>query len=173
MFRLFSTNLSPQGQASCLSDLLCCLPRIDAPRLSYENVFRVLIVQFMDAHNLDLRALKKSCIHIAQPDGRMIPFEAFNLFYRGKRAQYTARIQASIAEANATGKRWTADDIRDALPVVAGPLVGARIRAAALRKPREMRKVSMKRSALLSTRRAWIAVWQGTQAPRVGPLPSD
>lgn len=68
-----------------------------------------------------------------------------------------------IAEANATGKRWTADDIRDALPVVAGPLVGARIiRAAALRKPREMRKVDMKRSALLSTRRAWIAVWQGT-----------
>lgn len=66
-----------------------------------------------------------------------------------------------IAEANATGKRWTADDIRDALPVVAGPLVGARIRAAALRKPREMRKVDMKRSALLSTRRAWIAVWQG------------
>ena len=66
-----------------------------------------------------------------------------------------------IAEANATGKRWTADDIRDALPVVAGPLVGAR-RAAALRKPREMRKVDMKRSALLSTRRAWIAVWQGT-----------
>lgn len=34
--------------------------------------------------------------------------------------------------------------------------------AAALRKPREMRKVDMKRSALLSTRRAWIAVWQGT-----------
>ena len=99
VFRLFSTNLSPQGQASCLSDLLCCLPRIDAPRLSYENVFRVLIVQFMDAHNLDLRALKKSCIHIAQPDGRLIPFEAFNLFYRGERAQHTARIRTSIAEA--------------------------------------------------------------------------
>ena len=99
IFRLFSTDLSPEGQASCLSDLLCCLPRIDAPQLSYENVFRVLIVQFMDAHNLDLRALKKSCVHIAQPDGRLIPFEAFNLFYRGERAQRTAQIRAEIAEA--------------------------------------------------------------------------
>lgn len=99
VFRLFSTNLSPQGQASCLSDLLCCLPRIDAPQLSYENVFRVLIVQFMDAYNLDLRALKKSCIHIAQPDGRMIPFEAFNLFYRGARAQRTDEIRSRIAAA--------------------------------------------------------------------------
>ena len=67
-----------------------------------------------------------------------------------------------IAEANATGKRWTADDIRDALPVVAGPLVGARIRAAALRRPREMKRVGAKPSALLSARRAYIAVWQGT-----------
>ena len=65
--------------------MLCCLPRVEAPaELSYENVFRVLIVQFMDAANLDLRALKKSCVHIVQPDGRLIPFEAFNLFYRGR-----------------------------------------------------------------------------------------
>lgn len=69
-----------------------------------------------------------------------------------------------IADANATGKRWTADDIRDALPVVAGPLVGARIRAAALRKPHEMRKVGMKPSALLSARRAYVAVWIGVES---------
>jgi uncharacterized radical SAM superfamily Fe-S cluster-containing enzyme len=50
----------------------------------YRKVFRVLIVQFMDAANLDIRALKKSCVHIVQPDGRMVPFEAFSLFYRGK-----------------------------------------------------------------------------------------
>ena len=62
---------------------MCCLPQIAAPaRLDYQNVFRVLIVQFMDAHSLDIRALKKSCIHFAQPDGRMIPFETHNLFYR-------------------------------------------------------------------------------------------
>lgn len=98
VFKLFSTNLSPEGQASCLSDLLCCLPKIEAPSLSYENVFRVLIVQFMDAANLDLRALKKSCVHIAQPDGRIIPFESYNLFYRGAARQaHTAVVRRAIA----------------------------------------------------------------------------
>jgi len=98
IFQLFSTNLSPQDQASCLSDLMCCLPLVEAQQLGYDNVFRVLIVQFMDARNLDLRALKKSCVHMARPDGRLIPFEAFNLFYRGARAQRTAMVQREIAE---------------------------------------------------------------------------
>ena len=85
LFRLFSTHHSPEARAGCLSELLCCLPRVEAPaELDYRNVFRVLIVQFMDAATLDLRALKKSCVHIVQPDGRLIPFEAFNLFYRGR-----------------------------------------------------------------------------------------
>jgi len=87
VFRLFSTNHSPQSQADCLGELMCCLPQIQVPAaMSYRNVFRVLIVQFMDAHSLDIRALKKSCIHIAQADGKMIPFESFNLFYRDGRA---------------------------------------------------------------------------------------
>jgi len=55
---------------------------INAPALDYKKVFRVLIMQFIDALNFDIRAMKKSCVHIAQPDGRIIPFEAFNLLYR-------------------------------------------------------------------------------------------
>jgi len=82
LVKLFATNLAPEGQAACLSELLCCLPRVDAPDLGYENVFRVLIVRLMDRHDLDLRALKKSCVHMAWPDGKMIPFETWNLFYR-------------------------------------------------------------------------------------------
>jgi uncharacterized radical SAM superfamily Fe-S cluster-containing enzyme len=101
VFKLFSTNHSPVSQANCLSALLCCLPTISAPDLGYENVFRVLIVQFMDAANLDLRALKKSCVHFAQPDGRLIPFEAYNLFYRGEALARTKVIQAEIAQATA------------------------------------------------------------------------
>jgi uncharacterized radical SAM superfamily Fe-S cluster-containing enzyme len=99
VFRLFSTNHSPQAQAGCLSDLLCCLPKIEAPAaLTYANVFRVLIVQFMDRHSLDIRALKKSCIHIAEPDGRLIPFEAYNLFYRGAQRERLAAIRATLDE---------------------------------------------------------------------------
>jgi uncharacterized radical SAM superfamily Fe-S cluster-containing enzyme len=56
----------------------------------------VLIVQFMDALSLDIRALKKSCIHIARPDGRLIPFEAYNLFYRDERQAELSTIRAEI-----------------------------------------------------------------------------
>ena len=106
VFKLFSTNHSPESQANCLSELMCCLPLISAPQtLRYDNVFRVLIVQFMDAYSLDIRALKKSCIHFALPDGRMIPFESYNLLYRNPEklqalragvAEQTARRRSSI-----------------------------------------------------------------------------
>jgi uncharacterized radical SAM superfamily Fe-S cluster-containing enzyme len=84
IFKLFSTNHSPQSQASTLRELLCCLPQVVAPQgLGYENLFRVLIVAFIDAQSFDLRSIKKTCIHIAHPDGkRLIPFDTYNMFYR-------------------------------------------------------------------------------------------
>ena len=84
LFKLFSTNHSPQSQATTLRDLLCCLPQVLAPKdLCYQNLFRVLIVQFIDADSFDLRSIRKTCIHIAHPDGqRLIPFDTFNMFYR-------------------------------------------------------------------------------------------
>jgi 7,8-dihydro-6-hydroxymethylpterin dimethyltransferase len=84
LFQAFATNHSPDSGAASLRDLLCCLPNIVAPNsLGYENVFRILIVQFMDAYSFDVRSVKKSCIHIVHPDGRLIPFDTYNLFYRG------------------------------------------------------------------------------------------
>ena len=82
IFKLFSTNHSPQSGAATLRDLLCCLPKVSAPELSYQNVFRVLIMQFIDAYSFDVRSIKKTCVHIAHPDGRIIPFDTYNLFYR-------------------------------------------------------------------------------------------
>ncbi len=82
LFKVFATNHSPQSGAASLRDLLCCLPRVDAPELTYDNVFRVLIMQFIDAHSFDVRSVKKTCVHIAHPDGRIIPFDTYNLFYR-------------------------------------------------------------------------------------------
>jgi uncharacterized radical SAM superfamily Fe-S cluster-containing enzyme len=98
VFELFATNHSPQSQACSLSDLLCCLPQVRAPAdLSYRNVFRVLIMQFVDAMSFDLRAVKKSCVHIAQPDGTIVPFDTFNLFYRDARAQRLAQLRAAVS----------------------------------------------------------------------------
>ncbi len=82
IFKVFSTNHSPASSAGSLRELLCCLPQIDAPTLTYENVFRVLIMQFIDAYSFDVRSIKKSCVHIVHPDGRVIPFDTYNLFYR-------------------------------------------------------------------------------------------
>ena len=83
LFKTFSTNHSPQSASSTLRDLLCCLPKIDAPTLTYDKVFRVLIMQFIDAYSFDVRSVKKTCVHIAHPDGeRLIPFDTYNLFYR-------------------------------------------------------------------------------------------
>lgn len=94
MFRLGKAPAPPPG----VEDLSCCIPKVREGGMDYRSVFRVLIVAFQDMENLDLRALKKSCIHFVQPDGRLIPFESFNLFYRGDRAERTGNIQAKIRE---------------------------------------------------------------------------
>lgn len=83
LFQTFSTHHSPHSWTSSLKQLLCCLPGMIVPSgISYSNVFRILIMQFIDAHSFETRSIKKTCVHIAQPDGRMIPFDTFNLFYR-------------------------------------------------------------------------------------------
>ncbi|WP_017714923.1 radical SAM protein [Kamptonema formosum] len=89
LFELFSTSHSPQSSATSLKQLLCCLPAVPVPNgITYENVFRVMIVQFLDPYNFDVRSVKRSCIHIAHPDGRIIPFDTYNMFYREGSAGY-------------------------------------------------------------------------------------
>jgi len=85
IFELFSTAHSPTSASLSLKSLLCCLPLAAVPEpIGYDNVFRVLIMQFLDSYNFDVRSVKKSCVHIVHPDGRIIPFDTYNLFYRGE-----------------------------------------------------------------------------------------
>jgi uncharacterized radical SAM superfamily Fe-S cluster-containing enzyme len=86
LFELFSTHHSPGSAAMAADKLLCCLPGVAAPPdLDYENVFRVIIMEFLDAHSFDVRSVRRSCVHMVHPeDGRMIPFDTYNLFYRGR-----------------------------------------------------------------------------------------
>jgi 7,8-dihydro-6-hydroxymethylpterin dimethyltransferase len=86
LFKLFSTAASPGSSALSLKQLLCCLPMVMAPpQVTYDNVFRVIIMQFLDVHNFDVRSVKKTCVHIVHPDGRIIPFDTYNMFYRDDR----------------------------------------------------------------------------------------
>lgn len=73
-------------------------------------------------------------------------------------------IDAAIARANASGRPWSANDIRDELPVSHANLVGARVRAAAMRRPRQQVRVGYEPSTLPSTRGAMVAVWVGVAA---------
>lgn len=103
LFHTFSTNHSPASGAASLKELLCCLPFVQVPEsMSYENVFRILIVQFLDVYSLDVRSVKKSCIHIVHPDGRLIPFDTYNIFYRD---EHRADWAAAVAATNAVGAR--------------------------------------------------------------------
>lgn len=82
MIELFSTGNSVEVAEENLKSIMCCLPNIEAPNLGYDNLFRVIIMQFIDAYNFDVRAIKKSCVHIVDKDYKIIPFETMNLFYR-------------------------------------------------------------------------------------------
>jgi len=84
LFDLFSTHHSPESQAGAMNNLLAAVPAADSlNKLGYANIFRLLIVQFIDAHSFDLRSIRKTCVHIVHPDGkRAIPFDTYNLLYR-------------------------------------------------------------------------------------------
>lgn len=99
VFKLFSLNHSPQSGFDSLKDLLCCLPKVVMPNgIGYENVFRVLIMKFMDNYDLDVRSVKKSCVHFAHHDGRIIPFDTYNLFYRDDKEEYLKSLQQEIEQ---------------------------------------------------------------------------
>lgn len=94
MIEIFSTGISVDRVEENMNQLLCCLPKIEAPGLKYDNLFRIIIMRFLDAYDFDVRAVKKSCVHIVHKDGRIIPFETMNLFYRDDKEEVVKKIQA-------------------------------------------------------------------------------
>lgn len=96
MVELFSTGNSVEVAEENLKSIMCCLPNIDAPELGYDNLFRVIIMQFIDAYNFDVRAVKKSCVHIVNKDNKIIPFETMNLFYRDDKKEYLEELRQEI-----------------------------------------------------------------------------
>lgn len=85
--KVFSTGVSVDKVSTDLQQLLCCIPLIEPKGLSYENLFRIIIIKFIDAYDFDVRAIKKSCVHIVNKDNKIIPFETMNLFYRDDKRQ--------------------------------------------------------------------------------------
>lgn len=101
---LFSLSSGACNASERVAEFLCCLPKVQVPTgLSYENVFRVAIVQFMDRFNFCVGGVKRSCIHFVTPNGQIIPFDTYNLFYRGGEIDaIRTRMRAEMAAADAT-----------------------------------------------------------------------
>jgi len=85
LLKIFSTGISVDRVEENFKQLMCCIPEIYAPGLDYNNLFRIIIMRFIDAYDFDVRAIKKSCVHIVHKDGRIVPFETMNLFYRDEK----------------------------------------------------------------------------------------
>ena len=93
IFELFSLSTIEPNVAQRLGDLLCCLPQVEIPAgLSYENIFRVVVVNFMDRFNFCVANVKRSCVHFVTPEGQLIPFETYNLFYRNGEVENLRRL---------------------------------------------------------------------------------
>jgi uncharacterized radical SAM superfamily Fe-S cluster-containing enzyme len=53
--------------------------------------FTLSAMAFQDADNLDLERLRGCCISVVSPDGRLVPFCAYNLTSREGRSLYRRR----------------------------------------------------------------------------------
>ncbi len=66
-------------------------------RRARSHTFTVSAMAFQDAWSLNLDRLRGCCIHVARPDGRLIPFCSFNLTARdGRPLHRPARFKESI-----------------------------------------------------------------------------
>ena len=90
LMRLWSAS-APLSTLNTLYDFSCCLPvapgmlsQKEHGSLLYENMFRIVIMYFMDAWNFDTRSAHKCCVHNVLPDGKIIPFCSYNTVHRPK-----------------------------------------------------------------------------------------
>lgn len=80
---LFSLSSGDMNAVQRMESLLCCLPEIPVlEKLSYQNIFRITIVQFLDRFNFCVGNVKRSCVHFVTPELQIIPFDTYNVLYR-------------------------------------------------------------------------------------------
>jgi hypothetical protein len=95
MFDFFSLTSVEGEVAGRLEALFCCFPEVETPaNIGYPDLFRVAISEFLDPHNFCISRVKRSCVHFVTPEGQIVPFDTYNLFYRDDAAR--ARRKASL-----------------------------------------------------------------------------
>jgi hypothetical protein len=113
--RLWSAS-APLSTRNTLYDFSCCLPvtpgmltQKEHGSLLYENMFRIVIMYFMDSWNFDVRSAKKCCVHHVLPDGKIIPFCSYNTLHRpkymSKKGNHSALLQPTRTADEVQAKR--------------------------------------------------------------------
>jgi len=72
--------------------------------LHHKSLF-VGMMHFMDLWNYDIERVKRCCIHYVQPDGRIVPFCAFNVIPQWYRDEIQKKYSVSIREWEKANKK--------------------------------------------------------------------
>jgi hypothetical protein len=78
--KLWSASAVP-GSTTTAEQLACATCAIDLPAAARdlaEKAFMIVIQDFQDAYTLNVKQLMKCCVEQLTPDGRLIPFCAYN-----------------------------------------------------------------------------------------------
>ena len=98
--KLWSASAVPGSEttAESLACVTCAIDLPDAVRNLTQKAFMIVIQDFQDAYTLNVRQLMKCCVEQITPDGRLIPFCAYNsVGYREEvRAQLTGTVVADV-----------------------------------------------------------------------------
>jgi len=76
--RMFSSSAMPGAEQALLMCDSCGIDLPDAMKNLRENFFMIAVQDFQDPYTLNVRQLMKCCIQQITPDGRLIPFCAYN-----------------------------------------------------------------------------------------------
>jgi len=78
--KLFSTRAIPGTETNL--EAFCVACGMTVPEVLGKSVKIISIHSFMDVHTFQLERSQKCCIHVIQPDGKLVPFCNFNMFHR-------------------------------------------------------------------------------------------
>ncbi len=91
--RMFSSSATPGAEGALLACEDCGIDLPAAFGDITKNVFTTVVQDFQDAYTLNVRQLMKCCVAQITPDGRLIPFCAYNTV--GYREQVRAELSGS------------------------------------------------------------------------------
>ncbi len=77
--KLFSTSAVPGSEKTVKTFCEAC--GLEVPEMLKQSIKTIGIHAFMDTDNYQLDRAQKCCIHVIQPDGKLIPFCNFNLLH--------------------------------------------------------------------------------------------